>query len=292
MHGFSTRRVGTAVSILIATAWSTPAPGAPLPPPEVHMGANCSGAPFEASSGIGAEVNCSIVSTVGGGGAMGSAVGGPTPQIGLKANAFWLSGPFSVGANIAADLSYRMMVTAAVAGNPVGTPVPVPILFSVAGTATKTSDLGHATAEVIIRYPSSTPHSFVSSDGAVSPPGGGTDSFNATHSFSVDVGTMLTVQMQASCIAAANGTSLARQNESCFALVDPLFAFDQAAFDTYAADAGFETFTLADYYRFEFSPGIMNLASATVPEPPAVVALGLSLGAAARARRRRRLRSA
>ncbi|MCI0547661.1 MAG: hypothetical protein L0027_10300, partial [Candidatus Rokubacteria bacterium] len=39
---------------------------------------------------------------------------------------------------------------------------------------------------------------------------------------------------------------------------------DQAAFDTMAAAGGFPTFSLADHFRFEFSPLLLTDA----PEPP------------------------
>lgn len=38
------------------------------------------------------------------------------------------------------------------------------------------------------------------------------------------------------------------------AFVDPVFSFDQQAFDQFAQQAGLPTFVLADYFRFEFSP--------------------------------------
>lgn len=60
------------------------------------------------------------------------------------------------------------------------------------------------------------------------------------------------------------------------ALADPVFAFDQAAFDL---QMGAETFPLADYFEFEYSPGIITPA-------PGVASLGLSLALLAGVRRR------
>jgi hypothetical protein len=67
------------------------------------------------------------------------------------------------------------------------------------------------------------------------------------------------------------------------ALADPVFSFDQAAFDLYAAEAGQPTFDLNLHYAFEFSSGIGNGNS--VPDPGTLVAL---LAACAPMRWRRR----
>lgn len=55
------------------------------------------------------------------------------------------------------------------------------------------------------------------------------------------------------------------------AYVDPQFAFDQPAFD---ALMGPNTFTLADYYEFDFSP---NIPIQVVPEPCTMLLLGSGL---------------
>jgi len=58
------------------------------------------------------------------------------------------------------------------------------------------------------------------------------------------------------------------------AVADPVFGFDQEAFDEYAALAGFSTFSLADYFALEYSPGYY------APEPGTglLLAVGLALG--------------
>jgi hypothetical protein len=53
--------------------------------------------------------------------------------------------------------------------------------------------------------------------------------------------------------------------------VDPLFEFDQAAFDT---EMGANTFNLADNYSFGFSP---NIPTNATPEPSSWLLLGTGL---------------
>lgn len=67
------------------------------------------------------------------------------------------------------------------------------------------------------------------------------------------------------------------------AMADPIFEFDQEAFDEYAALNEFPTFRLADHYSFEYSP-------AMVPEPAqgAATAALVALAFVARSRRRSR----
>ncbi len=56
---------------------------------------------------------------------------------------------------------------------------------------------------------------------------------------------------------------------------DPVYSFDQAAFDVYAAQQGQPTFLLTDFFDFEFSEGIGN----TLPEPGSFGLVLLGTGA-------------
>lgn len=58
-------------------------------------------------------------------------------------------------------------------------------------------------------------------------------------------------------------------HSECQAVADPVFKFDQAAFD---AEMGSKTFPLADYFSFGFSPNL-----ATVPEPSSLILLGIAM---------------
>src|SRR5262249_13935606 len=55
------------------------------------------------------------------------------------------------------------------------------------------------------------------------------------------------------------------------ARADPIFAFDQAAFDEQATASGFPTFPLDQFFSFEFSPDLFDLPS-LVPVPRQPVA--------------------
>ena len=87
------------------------------------------------------------------------------------------------------------------------------------------------------------------------------NSFDRTAAFSVAPGSYLRASLSANVIAYdfLGGTGF-EPFPSSQAVTDPTLTFDQAAFDIYAAQQGRATFNLADFYSFEYSPGV-------VPEP-------------------------
>ena len=71
----------------------------------------------------------------------------------------------------------------------------------------------------------------------------------------------------------------------CTAIADPVFSFDQAAFD---AQMGDKTFKLADFFAIEVSPGLDPVAGVPEPAAWALMIVGVfGVGAAMRGTRRR-----
>jgi len=86
--------------------------------------------------------------------------------------------------------------------------------------------------------------------------------------FNLTPGVEYSGSVYASCAAYATYIYGVDYSE-CQALSDPVFEFDQAAFD---AEMGSQTFPLADYYGFAFSP---NLTS--TPEPSSLILFGTAM---------------
>jgi hypothetical protein len=103
--------------------------------------------------------------------------------------------------------------------------------------------------------------------------------FNRTVGFFVEPGAIINVTTSASANTATNNR-LPSQLSQASAFADPLFEFDQSAFEAYADAEGFEPFDLAEFYAIEYSPNI-------IPEPATGLLL-LAAAAAAPAQRRRR----
>jgi len=70
-------------------------------------------------------------------------------------------------------------------------------------------------------------------------------------------------------------------DSTAVALADPVFSFDQTAFDAFAAAKGFPALPLDQFFTLEFSPGLSDLGAGnsggTVPEPatPCLLSVGL-----------------
>jgi hypothetical protein len=91
----------------------------------------------------------------------------------------------------------------------------------------------------------------------------GAESESARWGFSARPGDVIQVSLRAvaeSVIRAANETrnEPAILDSEAIAIADPRFTFDQDGFDAAMADAGLETFRLADYYDIIYSPNLLE----------------------------------
>ena len=117
---------------------------------------------------------------------------------------------------------------------------------------------------------------------------GKTRNFDFTFFAGQEIGVLL--EARAAVVAGAGG-DVATGKAEARAVVDPLFSFDQAAFDEIARERGFSTFDLTEYFAFEFSPGFAPGDSApstpvSAPSSAALIAAGAVLiVASTRARR-------
>ena len=195
--------------------------------------------------------------------------GGLLPQADVQANARGVptipNGFRGAGiASATAEISYSVRINAT-APPPVAV-FQVPVLITIEGEGT--ADPGSiATAEVSIsffRRQFSTPRNTI-------PTSGGTFDVNIQTTLNFGVGNDFGVRKQASCTARTDTFpqtgAAAGVTSACHAVIDPMFDFDQAAFD---AMLGARSFLLDDFFEFEFSPNLALASPIGVPEPPTI----------------------
>lgn len=114
-----------------------------------------------------------------------------------------------------------------------------------------------------------------------------TDSFDESKSLDLLLTGLYTVTTSASCyswVAPIGGQSNGAA-AACSAWVDPMFSFDQAAFD---ARMGSNTFALADHYRLVFSENVPTAPPNPMPLPSSMALAGAGLLGLVLSRRRKR----
>lgn len=126
---------------------------------------------------------------------------------------------------------------------PPNPPTEVPVRVTVRGHASW-DDGGNAQARVHIANESFMTHPDFPNE------------FRKTVTLPAEIGIVYRVELEG--IASAESHSPYNQPVcEAQAVADPLFEFDQDAFDAQRAEEGLPTFTLADYYEFQFSPNML-----------------------------------
>ena len=133
------------------------------------------------------------------------------------------------------------------------------------------------------------------------PSPGGTFDVDIQTALNFGVGNDFRVRKQASCTARTDGfpQTVPSVTSACHAVIDPMFDFDQTAFD---AMLGARSFLLDDSFEFEFRPNLalaspIDVREPTTIAPPLRVRVRARLGApslrrpAAAGPRRRAIRS-
>ena len=111
--------------------------------------------------------------------------------------------------------------------------------------------------------------------------------FRGSFDFSFVAGQEIGVILEAGSVANATaGAEVGYGMAEVSVNIDPVFSFNQAAFDEIARAGGFPTFDLSRYYAFEYSAG-----AAPVPEPATGSLLLAGLAVVLAALRRRSLQS-
>jgi len=93
---------------------------------------------------------------------------------------------------------------------------------------------------------------------------------NKSLSAQVPVGIAYFAHEEVGCSAGGGDAGF---TSSCLAVADPAFEFDQAAFDAEMQAEGLASFSLSDYFTFEYSPNL----TAPTPEPSSLSLLWVGL---------------
>ena len=156
----------------------------------------------------------------------------------------------SAGAGLDYSVAIRQRRTPPITFQP-----PVFLTASAIGEAT-VEGYGSAQAGVSFRW-FETANSFPSSTGVVAGVSeAGSDSFNRSFRFRLQTGGFIVVSMSAGVRTFGPQGVLSYQS-SAIGVADPVFEFDQEAFEEYLEFSGEEPFELADYYAIEYSDGIV-----------------------------------
>jgi hypothetical protein len=125
---------------------------------------------------------------------------------------------------------------------------PIPVINPPIWVPVRVTVRGHASSDV-----GGNAHAHVGIPGAAfdTPP-----NFDETITVSMAIGAPHNVSVYVIGVATAS-QQLPTSEAQAVAVVGPFFEFDQDAFDAQRAEQGLPTFTLADYYEFQFSPNML-----------------------------------
>jgi hypothetical protein len=107
------------------------------------------------------------------------------------------------------------------------------------------------------------------------------DTSTVVREFTLDVGQVIDVVLftEARSVASAGPYGFTTVISEATAFIDPVFSFNQDAFDETARSGGFPTFDLSQYYAFQYSPGIgPAIPGQELPEPGSIAFALLGLG--------------
>ncbi|MDJ0849602.1 MAG: hypothetical protein QNK04_14620 [Myxococcota bacterium] len=209
-----------------------------------QLDVSCQGQDDQASIPSGASLSCDVANAGGQGVAEARTSFGLRPQADVQASASGVS----AGALAAATVIYQAQIRET-AAPPVGGLFTLPLRIRTRG---EVSDYVEGYSEGIAQVTVFAEGELVFELTAQPP---SLPNFDFENTEETEIETVFDVSINASCSASSDAGLLA---SGCQAVVDPEFAFDQAAFD---AAMGPDTFPLEDFYAIELS------ANLTTPVP-------------------------